>query len=68
MILFDPIFQGLALSLAAGEVASLLISRLAVPVLYAIAHRPKRAPNVVPSEAELSLDRCSIRPTPGRAA
>jgi multidrug efflux pump subunit AcrB len=39
MILFDPIFQGLALSLAAGEVASLLISRMAVPVLYVLAHR-----------------------------
>ena len=37
VILFDPIFQGLAISLAAGEVASLLISRLAVPVLYAMA-------------------------------
>jgi multidrug efflux pump subunit AcrB len=36
VILFDPIFQGLALSLAAGEVASLLISRMAVPVLYAM--------------------------------
>ena len=34
VILFDPIFQGLALSLMAGEVASLLISRMAVPVLY----------------------------------
>lgn len=39
MILFDPIFQGLALSLAAGEVASLLVSRMTVPVLYAMAHR-----------------------------
>ena len=36
VILFDPIFQGLAISLAAGEVASLLISRMAVPVLYAM--------------------------------
>ena len=34
VILNDPIFQGLALSLMAGEVASLLISRFAVPVLY----------------------------------
>ena len=39
VILFDPIFQGLALSLAAGEVASLLISRMAVPVLYAMVRR-----------------------------
>jgi len=34
VILADPIFQGLAISLMAGEVASLLISRTAVPVLY----------------------------------
>jgi multidrug efflux pump subunit AcrB len=39
VILFDPIFQGLALSLIAGEVASLLLSRLAVPVLYYARHR-----------------------------
>jgi hypothetical protein len=30
VILFDPIFQGLAISLMAGEVASLLLSRMAV--------------------------------------
>jgi len=34
VILFDPIFQGLAVSLMAGEVASTLLSRMAVPVLY----------------------------------
>jgi len=34
VILFDPIFQGLAISLMAGEVASTLISRMAIPVLY----------------------------------
>ncbi len=41
VILFDPIFQGLALSLMAGEIASLLLSRMAVPVLYYMAHRGK---------------------------
>jgi multidrug efflux pump subunit AcrB len=39
VILFDPIFQGLAVSLMAGEVASLLLSRMAVPVLYFLAGR-----------------------------
>ena len=34
VILFDPIFQGLAVALMAGEVASTLLSRTAVPVLY----------------------------------
>lgn len=37
VILFDPIFQGLAISLMAGEIASTLLSRLAVPVLYFMA-------------------------------
>jgi multidrug efflux pump subunit AcrB len=39
VILFDPIFQGLAISLMAGEAASLLLSRMAVPVLYYMAKR-----------------------------
>ena len=37
VILFDPIFQGLAIALMAGEVASLLLSRMTVPVLYFMA-------------------------------
>jgi multidrug efflux pump subunit AcrB len=41
VILADPIFQGLAISLMAGEVASLLISRMAVPVLYYAAFRAR---------------------------
>jgi multidrug efflux pump subunit AcrB len=39
VILFDPIFQGLAISLMAGEVASLVLSRMAVPVLYFMLHQ-----------------------------
>jgi nucleotide-binding universal stress UspA family protein len=39
VILFDPIFQGLAISLMAGEVASLLLSRVTVPVLYYLSER-----------------------------
>ncbi|MGE5244277.1 MAG: efflux RND transporter permease subunit [Betaproteobacteria bacterium] len=38
VILFDPIFQGLAISLMAGEVASLLLSRMTVPVTYYLTH------------------------------
>jgi len=44
VILFDPIFQGLAISLMAGEIASLALSRMTVPVLYFIVnHRRKLA-------------------------
>ncbi len=42
VILFDPIFQGLALSLMAGEVASTVLSRMAVPVLYYMSERRSR--------------------------
>jgi multidrug efflux pump subunit AcrB len=42
VLLFDPIFQGLAISLMAGEAASLLLSRMAVPVLYYMSERPER--------------------------
>ena len=39
VLLFDPIFQGLAISLMAGEAASLLLSRMAVPILYYLSER-----------------------------
>ena len=42
VILADPIFQGLAISLMAGEIASLFISRMAVPVLYFMARQRKQ--------------------------
>ena len=42
VILFDPIFQGLALSLMAGEVASTFLSRMAVPVLYYMSEKRKQ--------------------------
>ncbi len=41
VILADPIFQGLAIALMAGEIASLLISRMAVPVLYYMSRAKK---------------------------
>jgi multidrug efflux pump subunit AcrB len=43
VILADPIFQGLAIALMAGEIASLLISRMAVPVLYFMAFAKRSA-------------------------
>jgi len=44
VILFDPIFQGLALSLMAGEVASTVLSRMTVPVLYYMSKRGEAPP------------------------
>ncbi|BAY65027.1 acriflavin resistance protein [Calothrix brevissima NIES-22] len=43
IILTDPIFQGLAISLMAGEVASLILSRSAVPILYYKVWRGKQS-------------------------
>jgi len=43
VILFDPIFQGLAIALMAGEIASLLLSRMTVPVLYYMFHKKGNA-------------------------
>ena len=39
VILFDPIFQGLAISLMAGEVASLFLSRMTIPILFYLSER-----------------------------
>jgi multidrug efflux pump subunit AcrB len=43
VILFDPIFQGLAISLMMGEVAATVLSRMAVPVVYYLIARRGRA-------------------------
>lgn len=43
VILFDPIFQGLAIALMAGEIASLLLSRMTVPVLFYVFNRNRSA-------------------------
>jgi multidrug efflux pump subunit AcrB len=51
VILFDPIFQGLAISLMAGEVASLLLSRMAVPILYYMTNRHDRTEGVTTAAA-----------------
>jgi multidrug efflux pump subunit AcrB len=41
VILFDPIFQGLAISLMAGEVAATVFSRMVVPVMYYLDQKRK---------------------------
>lgn len=55
IILADPIFQGLAISLMAGEVASLLLSRSAVPILYYKLWRKHQPPVVKSAEAEVAI-------------
>ncbi len=42
VILFDPIFQGLAIALMAGEIASLALSRVTVPIVYYMAQKRRQ--------------------------
>ncbi|MGA7293108.1 MAG: efflux RND transporter permease subunit [Terriglobales bacterium] len=64
VILFDPIFQGLALSLMAGEVASTVLSRMAVPVLYYLSQRghtfPPMHPHSPQNVTECETPQCEI--------
>jgi hypothetical protein len=66
VILFDPIFQGLALSLMAGEVASTVLSRMAVPVLYYLSKRktrdsvPPTHPHSPENIAECETPQCEV--------
>ena len=53
VILFDPIFQGLAIALMAGEVASLALSRMTVPVAYFLMKR---------GEARAAAKRATLAP------
>jgi len=39
VIVFDPIFQGLAIALMCGEIASTTLSRVTIPVLYFLVER-----------------------------
>ncbi len=53
-MLFDPIFQGLAISLMMGEVAATVLSRFAVPMLYYLMVGKRREKELceVPKHAE----------------
>ncbi|MBI2518102.1 MAG: efflux RND transporter permease subunit [Opitutae bacterium] len=52
VILADPIFQGLAISLLFGAIASLIISPLAVPLIYYMTHAGRPRPTPGPERCE----------------
>ncbi len=54
VILTDPIFQGLAISLIAGAVASTFLSWPTIPILYYLVHRKEEAANQTHSESNHS--------------
>jgi multidrug efflux pump subunit AcrB len=68
VILFDPIFQGLAISLMAGEVASLFLSRMTVPILFYLSEHKNHEVATVgeepPPEAESILPDVSVHTQP----
>jgi multidrug efflux pump subunit AcrB len=58
VILFDPIFQGLAIALMAGEIASLALSRMTVPIVYFVVNRRRKKEchsNVISASSPASL-------------
>jgi multidrug efflux pump subunit AcrB len=55
VMLFDPIFQGLAISLMTGEVAATFLSRLAVPVAYYLIAREPAVRRCPEARAELPV-------------
>jgi len=50
VIVFDPIFQGLALAMMCGEIASTTLSRITIPVLYYMVESWKEKRQAVRSE------------------
>jgi multidrug efflux pump subunit AcrB len=57
VILFDPIFQGMALALMFGEIAAVIFTPLAVPVIYYMLKRKQHetpVPAVEPHVAEVA--------------
>jgi len=59
VILADPIFQGLAISLLFGAIASLLISPLAVPLIYYMTHARHHEKPPAPAPAD---ETCTVTP------
>lgn len=53
VILFDPIFQGLAVSLVFGAVVSTLLTLVVVPLIYYMAEKKRWAANEIPVEVEV---------------
>jgi multidrug efflux pump subunit AcrB len=62
VILADPIFQGLAISLLFGAIASLLVSPLAVPLIYYMTHARQHETAPPPAPVAGDDDKCTITP------
>ena len=56
IILFDPIFQGLAISLVAGAIVSTILTLIVVPLIYYIVERKNWTKNEVNSETNNTIE------------
>jgi multidrug efflux pump subunit AcrB len=61
VILFDPIFQGLAISLMAGEIASLALSRMTVPLTFLMTYRHRQTVAARSSRVEAGAGRAEFQ-------
>lgn len=52
VIVFDPIFQGLAIAMMCGEIASTLLSRVTIPILYFMVQGWKERHAAVPTAVQ----------------
>jgi hypothetical protein len=50
IILFDPLFQGLAISLVFGAIVSTILTLIVVPLIYYVTERKKWESSQGPSE------------------
>lgn len=56
VMLLDPIFQGLAISLMFGEIAATILSRFAVPLMYYWLAGKQRAISLIKEQEEAALE------------
>gem|GEM_PF-5964659 len=56
IILFDPIFQGLAISLVFGAIVSTILTLIVVPLIYYITERKKWETEVISTKEASNQD------------
>jgi multidrug efflux pump subunit AcrB len=68
VILFDPIFQGLAISLMGGAIVSTVLTLLIVPLLYYMMEKDRHAAPPTPEPASPANRVTDEHPTPEATA
>jgi hypothetical protein len=60
IILFDPLFQGLAISLVFGAIVSTILTLIVVPLIYYVTERKKWESSQGPSEGDVETTKENI--------